>query len=86
MKRLITWRNTELEPKTKKNKSEIISIRLTPETKEALAQYAIQDDRTFSSLISKIVGDWLRKQNKQDSWRWTEEIKLRTKAKTKDVQ
>jgi hypothetical protein len=67
MKRLITWRNTELKPKTKKNKSEIISIRLTPEKKEALMQYSIQDDRT--SLISKIVGDWLRKQNKQDSWR-----------------
>jgi hypothetical protein len=29
----------------------------------------IRDDRTFSSLISKILGDWLRKQNKQDSWR-----------------
>jgi len=69
MKRLITWRNTELKPKTKKNKSEIIGIRLTPEKKEALMQYAIQDDRTFSSLISKLVGDWLRKQNKQDSWR-----------------
>jgi hypothetical protein len=34
MKRLITWRNTELKPKTKKNKSEIISIRLTPEKNE----------------------------------------------------
>ena len=68
MKRLITWGNTELKPKTKKNKSEIISIR-SPEKKEALMQYAIQDDRTFSSLISKILGDWLRKQNKQDSWR-----------------
>jgi hypothetical protein len=33
----------------------------------SLVQYAVQDDRTFSSLISKIVGDWLRKQNKQDS-------------------
>jgi hypothetical protein len=69
MKRLISWRNTELKPKTKKNKSEIISVRLTPEKKESLMQYAIQDDRTFSSLISKILGDWLRKQNKQDSWR-----------------
>jgi hypothetical protein len=68
MKRLITWGNTELKPKTKKNKSEIISVRLTPEKKEALVQYAIQD-RTFSSLIGKILGDWLRKQNKQDSWR-----------------
>jgi hypothetical protein len=69
MKRLITWGNTVLEPKKKMNKSEIISIRLNSETKEALVQYAIQDDRTFSSLISKIVGDWLRKQYKQDSWR-----------------
>jgi hypothetical protein len=69
MTRLITCRNTEIKPKTKKNKSEIISIRLTPEKKESLMQYAIQDDRTFSSLISKILGDWLRKQNKQDSWR-----------------
>jgi hypothetical protein len=69
MKRLINWGNTVLEPKKKKNKSEVVSIRLTQETKEVLMQYAIQDDRTFSSLISKIVGDWLRKQNKQDSWR-----------------
>ena len=58
-----------LQGATKKNKSEIISVRLTPEKKESLMQYAIQDDRTFSSLISKILGDWLRKQNKQDSWR-----------------
>ena len=69
MKRVISWRNTELNPKTKKNKSEMISVRLTPEKKESLMQYAIQDDRTFSSLVSKILGDWLRKQNKQDSWR-----------------
>ena len=69
MRRLINRRNTVLKPKKKKNKSEIISIRLTPERKESLVQYAIQDDRTFSSLISKIVGNWLSEQNKQDSWR-----------------
>jgi hypothetical protein len=51
------------KPKKKKNKSERISIRLTPEKKESLVQYAIQADRTFSSLISKIVGDWLREQD-----------------------
>jgi hypothetical protein len=66
MDRLITWRNTELKPKTRTNQKSSAS---DPEKKEALMQYAIQDDRTFSSLISKIVGDWLRKQNKQDSWR-----------------
>jgi hypothetical protein len=60
---------TVLKPKKKKNKSEIISIRLTPEKKDSLLQYAIQDDRTFCSLISKILGNWLRDQRKQDEWR-----------------
>jgi hypothetical protein len=46
-----------------------VSIRLTPEKKDSLLQYAIQDDRTFSSLISKILGNWLRDQKKQDEWR-----------------
>ena len=44
-------------------------LKWTQEKKTSLVQYAIQDDRTFSSLISKIMGDWLRKQNKQDSVR-----------------
>ena len=69
MKRLINRSDTVLKPKKKKNKSEIISIRLTPEKKDSLLQYAIQDDRTFSSLISKILGNWLRDQKKQDEWR-----------------
>jgi hypothetical protein len=58
-----------LKPQKKKNKSEIISLRLTPEKKDSLLQYAIQDDRTFSSLVSKILGNWLRYQKKQDEWR-----------------
>jgi hypothetical protein len=69
MKRSINRSDTVLKPKKKKNKSEIISIRLTPEKKDSLLQYAIQDDRTFSSLISKILGNWLRDQKKQDEWR-----------------
>ena len=40
MKRLINWGNTVLEPKKKKNKSEVVSIRLIQETKEALMKYA----------------------------------------------
>jgi hypothetical protein len=67
MNRLINGRNTALNPQKKKNKSEIISVGLTPEKKDSLVQYAIQDDRTFSSLISRIVGNWLREQNKKDS-------------------
>ena len=60
MQRLINRGDTVLKPQKKKNKSEIISIRLTPEKKDSLLQYAIEDDRTFSSLISKILGNWLR--------------------------
>ena len=69
MQRLINRGDTVLKPQKKKNKSEIISIRLTPEKKDSLLQYAIQDDRTFCSLISKILGNWLRDQRKQDEWR-----------------
>ena len=69
MKRLINLGDTMIKPQSRKNKSEIISIRLTPEKKESLLEYAIQDDRTFSSLISKILGKWLRDQNKKDEWR-----------------
>jgi len=69
MKRLINLGDTMIKPQRRKNKSEIISIRLTPEKKESLLEYAIQDDRTFSSLISKILGNWLREQHKQDEWR-----------------
>lgn len=70
MQRFINRGDTVLKPQKKKNKSEIISIRLTPEKKDSLLQYAIQDDRTFSSLVSKILGNWLRDQKKQDEWRW----------------
>jgi hypothetical protein len=69
MQRLINRGDTVLKPQKKKNKSEIISIRLTPEKKDSLLQYAIEDDRTFSSLISKILGNWLRDKRKQDEWR-----------------
>lgn len=70
MQRFINRGDTVLKPQKKKNKSEIISLRLTPEKKDSLLQYAIQDDRTFSSLVSKILGNWLRDQKKQDEWRW----------------
>jgi hypothetical protein len=69
VQRFINRGDTVLKPQKKKNKSEIISIRLTPEKKDSLLQYAIQDDRTFSSLVSKILGNWLRDQKKQDEWR-----------------
>ena len=70
MQRFINRGDTVLKPQKKKNKSEIISLRLTPEKKDSLLQYAIQDYRTFSSLVSKILGNWLRDQKKQDEWRW----------------
>ena len=70
MQRFINRGDTVLKPQKKKNKSEIISLRLTPEKKDSLLLYAIQDDRTFSSLVSKILGNWLRDQKKQDEWRW----------------
>jgi hypothetical protein len=44
MKRLITWRNTEIQPKTKKNKSEIISVRLR----------LVSDAQLFQQMV---VGD-----------------------------
>jgi hypothetical protein len=69
MRRLINRGDTALKPQKKKNKSEIISIRLTHEKKVSLVQYAIEDDRTISSLISKILGNWLRDQREQDEWR-----------------
>lgn len=69
MRHLVNQSNRALKPQKKRNKSEIISIRLTPEKKDSLLQYAIQDDRTFCSLISKILGNWLRDQKKQDEWR-----------------
>jgi hypothetical protein len=69
VQRFINRGDTVLKPQKKKNKSEIISLRLTPEKKDSLLQYAIQDDRTFSSLVSKILGNWLRDQKKQDEWR-----------------
>jgi hypothetical protein len=67
--RLISMRKEMKNPRNKNDKSEIVSIRLTSERKKSLLKYAIGDDRTFSSLINKIIGIWLRKQNKQDSWR-----------------
>ena len=41
MQRLINRGDTVLKPQKKKNKAEIISIRLTPEKKDSLLQYAI---------------------------------------------
>jgi hypothetical protein len=36
------------------------SVRLPPETKRALEEAAAADDRTFTSLLTKILHDWLR--------------------------
>jgi predicted transcriptional regulator len=36
------------------------SVRLPPETKSALEKAATADDRTFTSLVTKILHDWLK--------------------------
>jgi predicted transcriptional regulator len=36
------------------------SVRLPPETKAALEKAAAADDRTFTSLVTKILHDWLK--------------------------
>jgi predicted transcriptional regulator len=36
------------------------SVRLPPETKSALEKAAAADDRTFTSLVTKILHDWLK--------------------------
>lgn len=41
-------------------KSLPISFRLTAETKQALEQAAKDDSRSVSSLLDKLVSDWLR--------------------------
>lgn len=37
-----------------------ISFRLTPEKKQALETAAEEDSRSVSSMLDKIVSDWLR--------------------------
>lgn len=39
-----------------------LAIRLDSETKEALARAADEDGRSLSSLVAKILKDWLRRQ------------------------
>lgn len=41
-------------------KSAAVGIRIETEIKEALARAAEDDRRTVSSLIEKILADWLR--------------------------
>jgi len=40
------------------------SVKMPPEMKARLEQAAKDDARTFSSLVLKVLGDWLRKQGK----------------------
>jgi predicted transcriptional regulator len=47
------------------NKTLPVSIRLTPETKRALEAAAEADHRSLSSLMEKILSDWLEAQPKR---------------------
>jgi hypothetical protein len=40
------------------------SVKMPPEMKARLEQAAKDDARTFSSLVLKVLGDWLREQGK----------------------
>lgn len=42
------------------NKSTPVSFRLLPEVKAALEKAARDDSRSVSSLLDKLVSDWLR--------------------------
>lgn len=53
----------------KVRKSQITSIRLSGETKASLLKFAVEDSRTFTSLVAKILVNWLKEQKKNDSWR-----------------
>ncbi len=44
------------------NKSVPISFSLTMETKQALEKAAKDDSRSVSSLLDKLVSDWLKEQ------------------------
>ena len=41
-------------------KSGFIGFRVTTAVKQALEKAAVQDSRTLSSLLEKLVTDWLR--------------------------
>jgi len=42
------------------NKDERIAVRLSSVTKEKLTKAAAADKRTLSSLLEKIIDDWLK--------------------------
>jgi len=42
------------------NKTNPISIRLTPKTKKAADKAAADESRTFSGLLEKVLSDWLK--------------------------
>lgn len=44
------------------NKSVPISFRLSAETKQALEKAAKDDSRSVSSMLDKLVSDWLKEQ------------------------
>ena len=48
----------------KAGKNPILSVRLPPELKATLQRRAEADHRTVTSLVAKIVTDWLRKAGK----------------------
>jgi hypothetical protein len=42
------------------NKTEFVNFRVSAVVKKALERAAVQDSRTLSSLLEKLVTDWLR--------------------------
>lgn len=45
---------------------EVTFVRLEPSVKRALERVAKSDERSLSSLISKIVADWMKAQKGKD--------------------
>jgi len=43
-------------------KDERIAVRLDAQTKEALAKAAEKDGRSISSMVERIVSEWLKRQ------------------------
>jgi hypothetical protein len=68
-KQMLEKRKIMGQQEKKVGKSEITSIRLSEETKASLVKFAIEDSRTFTSLVAKILVNWLKEQKKGDSWR-----------------
>jgi predicted transcriptional regulator len=54
-------------PRKKKNpKTQFLSVRVTPEIRQALEKIAASEDRTLSWLVGKIVREYLESRRKKE--------------------